>query len=42
MKYIGRWPAMIAAASLWIILSANPVKATVVYVTYTGTIRRGK
>jgi hypothetical protein len=28
---------MIAAASLWIILSADPVETTVVYVTYTGT-----
>ena len=27
MKYIGRWPAMIAAASLWIVLSAAPAKA---------------
>jgi hypothetical protein len=27
MKYIGRWPTMIAAASLWIILSADPVEA---------------
>jgi hypothetical protein len=32
---------MIAAASLWIILGAAPVEATVVYVTYTGTISSG-
>ena len=38
MKYVGQWPAMIAAASLWITLSTDPVEATVVYVTYTGTI----
>ena len=41
MKYIGRWAAMIAAASLWIILSADTVEATVVYVTYTGTVSSG-
>ena len=40
MKYIGRRPAMVAAASLWI-LSAAPLEATVVYVTYTGTISSG-
>jgi hypothetical protein len=28
---------MIAAASLWIVPSAGPAEATVVYVTYTGT-----
>ena len=32
---------MIAAASLWIILSADTVEATVVYVTYTGTMSSG-
>jgi hypothetical protein len=41
MKYVGQWPAMIAAASLWITLSTDPVEATVVYVTYTGTITSG-
>jgi hypothetical protein len=41
MKHISRCPAMIAAAPLWVILSVNPVEATVVYVTYTGTISSG-
>src|SRR5262249_4975858 len=41
MKHIARWQALIAAAPLWIVLSAAPAEVTVVYVTYTGAISSG-